>query len=245
MTLPRICSIPILLALLFSVSFSAGVFAQTEDRAAAIRKALHVDTFKNVDYFDENNKEITSEQFDERVRAGLYVSMEKSRNWFGSTVVKMRLDTTPKAAFKAKYNIKPGDQFPEFSQLTLANKTLDNKQLMGKYTLVSFYFADCPPCVDEVPELNTVASGRVDMNFIGITFDSVKTTHKFVDERKLAWTVLPDARAFIKTVGVQAFPTLALLDPAGKVLAIEVGGTVKASDKTIAAWVARLAPPVQ
>ncbi|MBC7684629.1 MAG: TlpA family protein disulfide reductase [Bdellovibrionales bacterium] len=238
MSFPRTCVLPILLSLFLG----AGVQAQTEDRAATIRKALRVDTFNNVDYYDENNKEITSEQFDERVRAGLYVWMEKSKNWFGSPVLKMHLDTKPKLAFKAKYNIKPGDQFPEFSQLTLANKMLDNQQLMGKYTVVSFYFADCAPCVDEVPELNALAAGRGDMNFIGITFDPIKTTRKFVEEHKLAWTLLSDAKPLIKTAGVQSYPTLALLDPAGKVLAIESGSALKRSDKSIAALVERLAP---
>lgn len=235
---PRIRILPVLLALLLST----GVHAEPEDRAAEVRKQLRVDTYKDVSYFDENKNEITSEQFDQRIRGGAYVSMSKTKNWFGTTIVKMRLDTKPSIAFKAGYKIKAGDQFPAFSHMMLTNKPFTNKELLGKYSVVSFYFADCAPCITEIPELNALAASRADMNHIGITFDPVKTTRKFVDEHKLGWILLSDAKPTLDALGVTMYPTLALLDPEGKVIAIEPGHAIKKSDKTIAAWIERLAP---
>ena len=234
-----------LLPLLLSLLCVPMVHAQDEDRAATIRKAMRVDTYEDVKYFDEQNNRITSEQFGERVRAGAHVSMQKKKGWFGGTTVSMVLATKAPPTLKANYKIKAGEAFPEFSHASMTSQTIDNKAVAGRYTLVSFYFAECAPCIDEVPELNALAQERRDMNLIGITFDSVKETRKFVDEHKLAWTLLPDAKSTIRAAGVNYFPSLALLDPQGKVIAIEPGGAIKKSDKTIAAWVARLAPELK
>jgi peroxiredoxin len=233
---PRTRILPLLFALLFT-----SAHAETEDRAAMVRKGLRVDTYKSVSYFDENNKEITSEQFDERVRAGVNVSLEKKKSWFGGTSAKLALSTKPMAPPRA-YKVKPGEAFPEFSHPTLDNKAMDNKALLGRYTLLSFYFAECAPCIDEVPELNALSAARADMNFVGITFDSPKDTRKFIADHKLSWTLVPDANATIKAAGVTQFPTMALLDPQGKVVAIEPGGSIKSKDKTLAAWLDRVAP---
>lgn len=229
-----------ILPIALSLLLSASVQAQTEDAAATVRKQLRIDTYKNVTYFDDKKNVITAEQFDERIKAGAYASMEKQKIGDAEPVVKLTAETKPRLASKPSFKIKPGDAFPEFSLEMLNNKSLENKALMGRYTVVSFYFAGCAPCIDEIPELNALAEGREDMNFIGITFDPIKVTRKFVEEHKLTWTLLPDAKPFLKTIGVNFYPTLALLDPTGKLVAIEPGYAIKKSDKTIAAWAARL-----
>ena len=233
---PRTRILPLLLALLFT-----SAHAETEDAAAAVRKGLRIDTYKSVSYFDEHNREITSEQFDERLRAGVNVLLEKKKSWLGGTSAKLVLSTKPVAPPRA-YKVKPGDAFPAFSHPTLDNKAMDNKALLGRYTLLSFYFAECAPCIDEVPELNALSAARADMNFLGITFDSSRDTRKFIANHKLSWTLVPDANATIKAAGVSQFPTMALLDPQGKVVAIEPGSVIKSKDKTIAAWIGRVAP---
>lgn len=234
-----------LLPILFALLLPAGVHAQTEDRAAKVRKDLRIDTYKNVSYFDEKKNPITSAQFDERIRGGAFSSMQKEEKNDREPVVKIYLDTKPRAALKPSYKVKPGDAFPEFSHLMQTNVPLDSRALMGRYTIISFYFAACPPCVEEIPELNAFAEGREDMNYLGITFDSIKTTRKFVDQHKLGWTLLSDAGSTISAAGVKFFPSFALLDPKGKVIAIEPGATIRKNDKTIAAWVARLVPELK
>ena len=233
--------LPILVALLLP----AGAHAQTEDRAAKVRKDLRIDTYKNVSYFDEKKNPITSAQFDERIRGGAFLSMEKKATGDDEPVVKIYLDTKPRAAFKPSYKVKPGDAFPEFSHMMLTNVPLDSRALMGRYTIISFYFAACAPCIEEIPELNAFAEGREDMNYLGITFDPIKTTRKFVEQHKLGWTLLSDAAPTISAAGVKSFPSFALLDPKGKVIAIEPGFAIRKSDKTIAAWVARLVPELK
>ncbi|MEB0032700.1 TlpA disulfide reductase family protein [Undibacterium sp. RTI2.1] len=58
---------------------------------------------------------------------------------------------------KAKYAINAGDTFPPSTLKTLDEKTLDNRELTGRYTLVNFFFADCAPCIQELPLLNAFA----------------------------------------------------------------------------------------
>lgn len=208
-----------------------------------IRKALRVDTYKNVSYVDENNKPITSEQFDQRVRGGAHVGMRKNTGGDGEPVVTMVLDTKPRVSLKQTFKLKPGDDFPAFSLPRLTGKPLDNKALMGKPTVVSFYFADCAPCITEIPELNEFSHGRDDMNFIGMSFDPLPVTRKFVEQHKLTWTLLSEAKKTLADVGITSYPAFALLDAQGKLIAIEPSYAILKSDKTLAAWVARLIPP--
>lgn len=245
MTFVRTRIHPLFLTLLLSTGACAGTGAPVaEDRAASIRQQLRVDTYKNVSYVDEKNRPITAEQFDERVRSGASVSMSKKAEGDEEPVVTMRLAAKSPVSLKPSFKVKPGDQFPAFSLERLTGKQLDNKALMGKYTIVSFYFADCAPCITEIPELNALSEGRDDLNFIGMSFDSLAVTRKFVERHKLTWTLLSDAKKTLDAVGVTTYPAFALLDPQGKLVAIEPSYAIIKADKTLANWVARLTTSV-
>lgn len=201
-------------------------------------------SFRNATYYDSANKQITESEFQQRVKAGASFSMRKTTSEGEEPVVKVTLESGKKKAFAApKYKINPGDPFPAFSLPRLIGKPIDNQALLGKYTIVSFYFADCAPCITEIPELNAFSEGREDMNFIGMTFDPLPVTRKFVEQHKLTWTLLSDASKTLADVGINFFPSFALIDKEGKLVAIEPGYKIEKSDKTIAAWVKRLVPP--
>lgn len=216
----------------------------------AIAPAVHADpapaapmSFKNATYYDTASKQITEAEFQQRVKAGASFSMRKTTIDGEEPVVKVTLESGKKKAFAApKYKVNPGDPFPAFSLPRLIGKPIDNKALLGKYTIVSFYFADCAPCITEIPELNAFSEGREDMNFIGMTFDPLPVTRKFVEEHKLTWTLLSDAKKTLADVGINFFPSFALIDPQGKLVAVEAGYRIQKNDKTIAAWVKRLVP---
>jgi peroxiredoxin len=193
-------------------------------------------------YLDENKKPLTAAEFEQRVKDGAHGNVMKMMK--DGQVVEVIMQIAPKnapPAPKIKYKIKPGAAFPAFSVEQLAGGKIDNKALLGRYTLINFYFAACAPCVEEVPELNQLAADRSDMNFIGITFDSPLEATKFVVERQFVWKLLPDASKTIEAVGVKTYPTFALLDPKGVLVAIAQSGEIVKSDKSITAWVNRLA----
>jgi thiol-disulfide isomerase/thioredoxin len=110
------------------------------------------------------------------------------------------------------------------------------------YSLINFYFAQCGPCIKEVPDLNALAKSRGDMNFIGVTFDTADETRQFAADTKFNWTLLPASIKLINELGVRAYPTFALVDPKGALVAISVHDAIIEKDKSIAAWVERTAP---
>ncbi|MFL6660407.1 MAG: TlpA family protein disulfide reductase [Massilia sp.] len=195
-------------------------------------------------YLDENKKPLTAAQFEQRVKDGAHGNVMKRMK--DGVVLEVTMQISPKnapPAPKLKYKIKPGESFPAFSLEQLAGGKIDNAALMGRYTLVNFYFAACAPCVEEVPELNELKSDRPDMNFVGMSFDSQEEAARFVVEHHFVWKLLPMASATLDTLGIKTYPTFALLDPKGKLVAIAQTADIIKSDKSVTAWVKRLVKP--
>ncbi|MEO8018198.1 MAG: TlpA disulfide reductase family protein [Pseudomonadota bacterium] len=115
-------------------------------------------------------------------------------------------------------------EMPPFDLRDLSGKRLTAAGLKGKPTLVSFYFAQCKPCILEVAPLNRLAAARADLNFLAVTFDEAPVARQFVARYQLRWRVLPDAREFIDRVRVKQYPTLVLFDANGRLLGARLGG---------------------
>jgi cytochrome oxidase Cu insertion factor (SCO1/SenC/PrrC family) len=115
-------------------------------------------------------------------------------------------------------------RMPEFDLPDLAGKRVTSAGLLGKPTLVNFYFATCKPCILEVGPLNAFAASRKDLNFLAITFDEPAEARAFVQRYKFKWRVVPDARDFIDRMTVNRYPMMALFDAQGRLLGTRAGG---------------------
>ena len=118
----------------------------------------------------------------------------------------------------------PITELPPFALPDLAGKRVTAASLKGKPTLISFYFAQCVPCILEVGPLNDFAAGRRDLNFLAVTFDEPQVARAFVDRFKLRWRVVPGARDLIDRMGIKQYPMLALFDAGGRLLGTRRGG---------------------
>jgi cytochrome oxidase Cu insertion factor (SCO1/SenC/PrrC family) len=118
----------------------------------------------------------------------------------------------------------PITELPKFALRDLAGKRVTDASLRGKPTLISFYFAQCVPCILEVGPLNGYAAKHPEMNFLAVTFDEPEVARAFVARYKFAWRVLPDARDFVDRVRVKNYPTMALFDANGRLLGTRRGG---------------------
>jgi cytochrome oxidase Cu insertion factor (SCO1/SenC/PrrC family) len=142
----------------------------------------------------------------------------------------------------------PVTAMPSFDLPDLQGKRVTSASLVGKPTLMNFYFATCVPCILEVGPLNTYAASRKDMNFIAVTFDEPAEARAFVQRFGFRWRVVPDARDFIDRMRVKNYPQMALFDAQGRLLGVKPGG---AKDELEAAtvlpqlkrWVDGLLPP--
>ncbi|MDQ2990983.1 MAG: TlpA family protein disulfide reductase [Pseudomonadota bacterium] len=227
------------LSLAFLAPLARADYAPLPESVRGLVKALALEKFKDISYRDAAGKAITAEEFDVLVKAGNPVSATKTNK---VAVLSITTKEAIKAAAPPPPRIKPGDHFPAFQLAKLDGAKFDNASLRGRYSLINFYFAQCGPCIKEVPEPNALAKSRGDLNFVGVTFDTADETRQFAADTKFNWTLLPSSIKLINELGVRGYPTFALLDPNGALVAISVHDAIIEKDKSIAAWVERVVP---
>ena len=128
----------------------------------------------------------------------------------------------------SKPSIEVGATMPDVRGKTLEGQPTQWLAASGKYSLLSFYFAECAPCIAEVPELNAFAKAHPDVNLIGVTFDSADDARKFRNTHDLEIATIAEAQSSIDAIGIKAYPTLILVGPGGKLVASRAGGVVLA-----------------
>ncbi len=136
--------------------------------------------------------------------------VEKNREIIGDSLIK-----------HVTFDIRNGDTAPVKDPLTqLIGQTLkDNPMVLnGKPTLVNFWFTACPPCIDEMPVLNSIAEKYAeDYNFVAITYESKEQVAAFLEKHEFNFEHFTDAQEFIDQIGISAYPKNIILDAQGTV----------------------------
>lgn len=115
----------------------------------------------------------------------------------------------------------------------------------GKLVLLNFFFAECPPCIQEIPELNEFAKRHRDIDVLSVTFESQTEARKFASKHKFEWPMAPDAKAFIDAIGIKSYPTAMLISGDRKLIGVKFGANVplpgeKFTAKPLDQWVSEL-----
>lgn len=233
----------LLLATLAPLSRADAPTAPLPESVQQIIKGMHLENVSNISYRDAADKEISAQQFAELRKDRQPFTVTKGGK--GQDMVAI-LSITTAEAIKAMAppppTLKAGQPFPPFLLAKLDGAAFDNANLRGRYSLINFYFAQCAPCIKEVPELNALAQQRADMNFVGVTFDTPDETRQFAAETRFEWMLVPESKKLIDELRIRSYPSFVLLDPQGKVVAIERHDAIVREHKTITAWVAQAAP---
>lgn len=120
-----------------------------------------------------------------------------------------------------------------FSGPTIEGDELSSEDLLGEITVVNFWYAGCPPCRVEAPDLAKL-SGELDgVNFVGVNiYDEAPVARSFDEEFGIDYPSILDARsgsvqlAFAGQVAPNAVPTTIVLDAEGRVAA-RISGIVR------------------
>ncbi|MEN8177021.1 MAG: TlpA disulfide reductase family protein [Pseudomonadota bacterium] len=98
----------------------------------------------------------------------------------------------------------------------------------GKWVLVNYWATWCPPCREELPELEVFYNNHKDDDavVIGVDMENINEDRlrKFVDKQFLSFPILmskPVARSELGAI--PGLPTSFLIDPTGEVAARQVG----------------------
>ncbi|SMC78864.1 TlpA family protein disulfide reductase [Moheibacter sediminis] len=101
----------------------------------------------------------------------------------------------------------------------------DTDFLKGKPTVVNFWFTNCPPCIEEIPDLYKLKKEYDDsVNFIAITFESRKKVNKFLEKKPFFnFYHIPDSQKPINKLKVESYPITFLLNKEGEIVNIYGG----------------------
>lgn len=118
-----------------------------------------------------------------------------------------------------------GHKIPTFSAKDINGK-VQNVDYKDKLTLLSFWFISCPPCVEEIPFLNTLREtykGKLEV--ISICRDREPEIFEFILKHPINYTIIPNARDVIENRFrmTWGYPKNILVGPDGRVLGMTRG----------------------
>jgi peroxiredoxin len=126
-----------------------------------------------------------------------------------------------------------GAPAPGFTQKTPDGKAVSLADYRGKYVLVDFWASWCGPCRKENPAVIKVYNEFKARNFevLGVSLDDEKGRAKWakaIADDHLPWTQVSDLRGWqneaAQLYGVRAIPQNFLIDPTGKIVALNLKG---------------------
>jgi len=125
------------------------------------------------------------------------------------------------------YKESLGQQYPEFSTLSLNGDEITHEMLTGKVTMINFWFESCTPCVAEFDALIDLYQRYKDnpaFQFISFTSDPLSYAEKSVPKFQLPYIVCPIPREECTRLKCYGFPTNIVVDQEGKIAYIKSGG---------------------
>lgn len=117
-----------------------------------------------------------------------------------------------------------GKVFPLDSLNIIDGKKLISNDLIGKPTLINFWFTTCKPCIDEMPVLNEIKRSYINrINFIAVTYEDKAKVNNFLHKYKFDFTQVVNAQKYIDNIGFISFPVNIILDKNRIVVSIQNG----------------------
>lgn len=124
-------------------------------------------------------------------------------------------------------SLQPGVQAPDFRLKNLEGEYMTLDSFKGKYLLLDFWGTWCGWCIKGIPDLKEYYEKYKDrIEFASIDCkDTEEEWREGVAEHELTWTNLfnGDGQEVTLAYGIQAYPTMIIIDPEGKVVGAYVG----------------------
>jgi thiol-disulfide isomerase/thioredoxin len=98
---------------------------------------------------------------------------------------------------------------------------------LGKWVVVNYWATWCPPCLEELPELEHFHAANRDDKAVVLGFNTESLSHaelsRFADDYMLSFPIISSEQATPSFGAIPGLPTTFLIDPQGKTVARQVG----------------------
>ena len=131
-----------------------------------------------------------------------------------------------------------GQDAPDFTIYNLEKQAISSWELEGQVVVLNFWFSNCAPCVEEMPDLNSLKEKYKDedVTFLGLSIEDASKTKSFLASNDFNFEIIPEAHHMAGTYKVPGYPTTLIIGKTGKVEHAYVGKisqTFKTLDKAI------------
>lgn len=130
--------------------------------------------------------------------------------------------------------LDPEERAPSFTIQTLTGETVSLEDFRGKRILLNFWATWCPPCKEEMPDMQTLYNEFKDQDFVvlavnvTITEKSSEAVTKFVEDYDLNFPILMDEKGEVAhQYEILSYPTSFFIDSDGIIRKKIVGGLSK------------------
>lgn len=146
----------------------------------------------------------------------------------------------PSSAFK------DGEKFIGYKFTDLNGNKYDLKASQGKVIVINFWFINCPPCKQEIPDLNELYikyKENKDVVFLAIALDEKFELQRFIKSNPFLYNIVANGRYYAEKYNVTSYPTHLIVGKDGLVKFHTTGlahNTVYWVEKTIKEQLATL-----
>ena len=132
-----------------------------------------------------------------------------------------RMDSLPKPRETTVF--KTGNQFPNFKVTDIEGNKFNLKELAGKVIVLNFWFINCAPCRQEIPDLNKMVlkyKNNPNVVFLAVGLDSKWEIKDFIKKSPFTYHLTENGGYLAKFYKVNSFPTHVVIDQTAMIMAV-------------------------
>lgn len=112
---------------------------------------------------------------------------------------------------------KTGSKMVPFKEKDMNGNKFNLKELKGKVVVLNFWFINCPPCKQEIPDLNDMKASfaEKDVVFIAVALDEKYDLETFLKATPFNYNIIDNGRYIANEYRITAYPTHVVVDKEG------------------------------
>jgi peroxiredoxin len=121
--------------------------------------------------------------------------------------------------FKNKETTSQNGMTIDFDVADIYGNEYSLDSLKGKVIVLNFWFIECVPCIQEMPELNKLVEKYKNKGVVFLGFSTNKRSKimEFLKDHEFKYQIIAESYDVIQSFNVQSFPTSMIIDQNSKI----------------------------